>query len=161
MNKAKERNTDKARGNTVYDRARLIRAGAIGAGGGVLLSFLLLLLFALIAVKREDPVAALPLLGRLPWLLGGAFSGLLAALLLRERNFLCPLIAGGGYVFCLLLASLGLGDGSVPRSILSFLLCALCILALALLAALAVMPGKQKKNAGIRRRAKKMRRGYR
>lgn len=42
-----------------------------------------------------------------------------------------------------------------------FSLCALCILALALLAALAVMPGKQKKNAGIRRRAKKMRRGYR
>lgn len=57
MNKAKERNTDKARGNAAGDRVRLIRAGAIGAGGGVLLSILLLLLFALIAVKREDPVA--------------------------------------------------------------------------------------------------------
>ena len=143
------------------DKKRLLRAGFIGAGGGLLLSLLLLLLCTAIASGREDPAPILPILGKLPWIFGAAFAGLLASLLLRERNFLCPLLAGGSYLFCVLLLSLGLGDNSIPRGALYFIVSALVILVLAVLGGLVTMPGRQKKNASVRRRAKQMRRSYR
>lgn len=161
MEQTRERNGKKAKGRSTGESTRLLRACLIGAGGGLALSLLLLLLCTAVALGREDPATLLPVLGKLPWIFGGAFSGFLASILLRERNFLCPLLAGAAYLFCVFLLSLGLDDGSVPHGFLSFLLCAAVILALSILAALPVMPGRQKKNANVRRRAKQMRRSYR